>query len=70
MYAVVRGTKLFTLLPPADAYRLHMQQYSVARYQQHGPGDLRLVMQEPRQVSSLTRPRCTWLTAPFIHAHA
>jgi jumonji domain-containing protein 7 len=52
IYAVVRGSKTFTLLPPADAYRLHMQLFPVARYQQHGLGELRLVMQEPKQVST------------------
>ena len=50
IYAVVRGTKTFTLLPPADAYRLHMQPFPMARYQQQGLGKLRLAMVEPMQV--------------------
>ena len=30
LYAVVTGEKTFTLLPPCDAYRMHLAQYSVA----------------------------------------
>ena len=32
LYAVVTGEKTFTLLPPCDAYRMHLAQYPVAAY--------------------------------------
>ena len=33
IFAVVRGSKKFTVLPPGDVYRLHLQHYQVAQYQ-------------------------------------
>lgn len=32
LYAVVAGEKVFTLLPPCDSFRMHLQQYPVACY--------------------------------------
>ena len=51
VYAVVRGVKSFTLLPPCDAYRLRMQPHPIARYQQDPNGQLDLVLDEPRWVN-------------------
>ena len=51
-FAVIRGQKSFTLLPPNDIYRLYVQKYSLARYRASNEGDLdscdiELVEQEP-----------------------
>ena len=40
VFAVIAGKKTFTLLPPADAYRLAIQEYPVAQYTATGQ-DLR-----------------------------
>ncbi len=50
IYAVVRGVKSFTLLPPCDAYRLRTRPYPVARYRHNPSGQLDLVFEEPRMV--------------------
>jgi hypothetical protein len=47
MYAVVQGTKVFTLLPPCDTFRMHLQKYPVAQYTPD---------QEGRLVPRLTQP--------------
>eukprot|EP00798_Chlamydomonas_sp_ICE-L_P003309 gene3308-13336_t len=36
LYAVIAGTKVFTLLPPSDIYRIHYGLYSAAQYQPEG----------------------------------
>ncbi|PRW58748.1 jmjC domain-containing 7 isoform X1 [Chlorella sorokiniana] len=36
IYAVVAGSKTFTLLPPADIYRMRLRQYASATYQPQG----------------------------------
>ena len=38
MYAVLRGEKIFTLLPPGDAYRLYSRPWPAARYERRGDG--------------------------------
>ena len=38
LYAVVRGTKTFLLLPPCEAYRLHVQRFPVHQYAEAGGG--------------------------------
>lgn len=45
LYAVAAGQKVFTLLPPCDSYRLHMQEYPPAKYVREA-GKLALVLQE------------------------
>lgn len=51
IYAVVKGRKLFTLLPPSDAYRLYFQTCQVARYRKDAEGTLVLQPEEPHHVS-------------------
>lgn len=53
MYAVIRGTKSFTLLPPCDAYRLYVQQCPVAKHEDRRSGELELVREEPARVRTL-----------------
>lgn len=38
VYAVLRGEKVFTLLPPGDAYRLYSQSWPATRYARRGDG--------------------------------
>ena len=38
LYAVVSGTKTFLLLPPLEAFRLHVQRFPVCRYVPDGAG--------------------------------
>lgn len=33
LYCVVRGKKIFHLLPPTELYRMHQQQYPAARFE-------------------------------------
>lgn len=52
LFAVVAGSKTFTLLPPSDVYRLGIKEYPVARYTAEKGGDLRncqldLSLEEP-----------------------
>eukprot|EP00878_Enallax_costatus_P002734 GHUV01002923.1.p1 GENE.GHUV01002923.1~~GHUV01002923.1.p1 ORF type:complete len:339 (+),score=90.12 GHUV01002923.1:360-1376(+) len=48
LYAVVRGKKVFHLLPPTDVYRMGLQLYPAAQYTQAG-GQLQPVLQQPPQ---------------------
>lgn len=52
MYAVIKGRKLFTLLPPSDAYRLYFQTCRVARYRRTAAGALELQPEEPLRVGT------------------
>ncbi|BDA47612.1 Bifunctional peptidase and (3S)-lysyl hydroxylase JMJD7 [Coccomyxa sp. Obi] len=47
IYAVVKGRKVFTLLPPSDVYRLYFQTCQVARYNKDAEGTLVLQPEEP-----------------------
>ena len=38
LYAVVAGEKVFTLLPPSDSYRMQLQKFPVATYQDTSHG--------------------------------
>ena len=46
LYAVVRGTKTFLLLPPVEAYRLYVQRFPVHQYAEAG-GRLVLLPKDP-----------------------
>lgn len=49
LYAVVAGEKEFTLLPPADVWRLYLTQYPRARFTPSGPeGVLQPVLERPQ----------------------
>lgn len=49
LYAVVAGEKVFTLLPPCDSFRMHLQQYPVASYEDSSNG-LQAVLQQDSNV--------------------
>ena len=59
MYAVLSGTKVFTLLPPCDVWRMGMQRYPAARWTKQpqppcsgeGPGGEGLSTEQPRRES-------------------
>lgn len=53
IYAVVKGRKIFTLLPPSDAYRLYFQTCQVARYHRDAAGALVLQPEEPHHVRAI-----------------
>lgn len=53
IYAVVKGQKVFTLLPPSDAYRIYYQCCPVARYKRDEAGTLMLQPVDPPQVRVL-----------------
>ncbi len=60
IYAVVKGRKVFTLLPPSDAYRLYIQTCQVARYHKDAAGALVLQPEEPHNVRATVPARlCT-----------
>ena len=50
LYAVVRGTKVFLLLPPVEAYRLHVQRFPVHEYAEAGGGLVLLPKDPPESV--------------------
>lgn len=37
LYAVLTGTKVFTLLPPSDIWRMHLRPYPAGRWVRHPP---------------------------------
>lgn len=37
LYAVLTGTKVFTLLPPSDIWRMHLRPYPAGRWVRHHP---------------------------------
>ncbi|CAK9071393.1 unnamed protein product [Durusdinium trenchii] len=47
LYLVVRGTKLFTLLPPASAPFLHEEEVPAASYVRNDSGQLEVVLDNP-----------------------
>ena len=49
LYAQVRGVKVFLLLPPAEAYRLHACRFPVHRWAPDGRGGLALQPQVPAE---------------------
>lgn len=48
LYVVIAGSKTFTLLPPTDAWQMHVQEFPVAQYQRRKER-LELVPTEPVQ---------------------
>lgn len=58
LYIVITGSKTFSLLPPADVWRMHRKLYPVACWQQAEAGALQLHMLSPRQ-------QVTW--SPVTH---
>lgn len=48
IYVVLRGAKVFTLLPPAAAYRMHTHTYPAAKYHRDHEGQLKLRLSTPR----------------------
>ena len=52
MYAVVAGTKRFTLLPPCERYRMHMMQVPAAVYRPQHDGSLDLELERPERLVS------------------
>ncbi len=58
IYAVICGVKVFSLLPPADAYRLGITPYPVAQYARDQLGRLQLDLVQPKQVEP--HHMCTW----------
>jgi hypothetical protein len=57
MYAVVKGQKVFTLLPPSDAYRLDVKKVRVARYQRKPDGSWDLKPEDTGRVGSIGHTR-------------
>lgn len=49
---MICGTKAFSLLPPADAYRLGITPYPVAQYTRDQLGQLELELVQPKQVKA------------------
>jgi len=47
LYAVISGSKTFTLLPPAEVYRMHLQRCRLAEYVRGADGTLRAAPVEP-----------------------
>lgn len=50
LYAQIRGTKIFTLLPPCEVYRMHMRTYPAATYAPGAGGRLVPVLQQPQRM--------------------
>lgn len=48
VYCMVRGWKVFTLLPPSDVYRMHLRHYHAAKYTCID-GELHPVIHQPLQ---------------------
>jgi hypothetical protein len=49
LYAVVAGTKVFTLLPPSDLYRMYLAKYPAARFTPGPDGRLVPVLKQPAE---------------------
>ncbi|GMH42755.1 hypothetical protein BSKO_10674 [Bryopsis sp. KO-2023] len=50
IYVVVRGSKIFTLLPPTEVFRMHIKEYPSAKYIRDMNGELNLAFTDSLKV--------------------